>query len=445
MFMKKYKILGIALVYGTILPCIAQQTISVNDGVITKQTEKLALVLTLDKYKQNVLNYNQDIKIATQTFNAAMDAAKAARTDYFPKINGTGTYQYNFNPPDLILGSFKAYLESQNWQIGGGLTQSIYTGGRLSGTYKATQIEEDIASLSEDLSVDDVSFSAETAYWKTSASQAYVVATKKYLKILQDLLQIVQTRFDDGYIGKTDLLKVQTSLKEAELQLSKAEQDYNNNCIILNILMGKDNRTLLYFKDSIQGTTYIPRPIAVENVYQRRPDYLMKMKEIDLQKAKGKIEQSEFLPNVSIGGTAGYGTKPINLDNSNIFSPIVYAQLNIPILQWGKGQHIKNKNKALTISKELSLSLAQDEIRKELTTALNNIEESNRQIGISQENLKIAGESLDLHTFSYQEGRISILDVQSAQLSWLQAYVNLINSFLSNKMALADYKKVTSE
>ena len=59
--------------------------------------------------------------------------------------------------------------------------------------------------------------------------------------------------------------------------------------------------------------------------------------------------------------------------------------------------------------------------------------------------MALAEENLDLVTFSYNEGKSSMADVLSAQLSWTQAHTNLINAHLAEKMAVAEYKKVISE
>ena len=61
----------------------------------------------------------------------------------------------------------------------------------------------------------------------------------------------------------------------------------------------------------------------------------------------------------------------------------------------------------------------------------------------AEENCKLAEENLDLNTFSYTEGKLTILDVLSAQLTWIQAYTNLIQSYYEQKIALADYRKAT--
>ena len=75
--------------------------------------------------------------------------------------------------------------------------------------------------------------------------------------------------------------------------------------------------------------------------------------------------------------------------------------------------------------------------------AWTSLTENTRQIDIAKENCKLAEENLDLNTFSYTEGRLTILDVLSAQLTWVQAYTNLIQSYYEQKIALADYRKST--
>ena len=79
-----------------------------------------------------------------------------------------------------------------------------------------------------------------------------------------------------------------------------------------------------------------------------------------------------------------------------------------------------------------------DNITQEIMTAWTNIVESASQIDIARANLEVARENLSLNTFSYNEGLLTILDVISAQLSWLQAYTN-------QKVAIAAYHKAIAD
>ena len=64
-----------------------------------------------------------------------------------------------------------------------------------------------------------------------------------------------------------------------------------------------------------------------------------------------------------------------------------------------------------------------------------------RGADISEAALRIAEENLDLNTFSYNEGKLPILDVLSAQLSWIQSYSSLIQTWYQQKASLAQYNK----
>ncbi len=401
--------------------------------------------LSLEEYKAKVLDYNQNVKTAQQTVEVAKAAAKEIKTVYFPQVKGKASYSYDFNPPTLELAGIGIELKPPTWSAGGQLTQNIYTGGKLSASYHAAKIQQDIAVLLEDLSTDNISYVAEVAYWNAVGTKSLWDASVSYQNILKDLYGIVLTRYDDGYISKTDVLKIETSLKEAEFQVSKARQAYGNNCIALNVLMGAPSGQPLQLTDTLRQANPIIAPVSYDDVLDRRPDYLAAGKQIDLQMQKAKIDRSEYIPKAYIGGSIDYGTMLLNLNNDYIWSPRVFAGISVPIFYWGKSRHTRNRNQALINTMELEQSAKADEIRKEFDISLNNMKETDNQINIARENLDVAQQSLDLNTFSYTEGRISLLDVQSAQLAWLQAYINLIQSYLSNKVSVASYKKVVSE
>ena len=83
-----------------------------------------------------------------------------------------------------------------------------------------------------------------------------------------------------------------------------------------------------------------------------------------------------------------------------------------------------------------------DNINEELSAALTKLTETEYQVKTAKETMSLANENLDLVSFSYNEGKAN---VRSAQLSWTQAHTNLINAYLSEKMAVAEYRKVISE
>lgn len=119
--------------------------------------------------------------------------------------------------------------------------------------------------------------------------------------------------------------------------------------------------------------------------------------------------------------------------------------VNIPIFRWGARFKANRQQKAYIGIQKLQQSYVTDNINEELSAALTKLTETEHQVTTAQETMELAEENLDLATFSYNEGKASMVDVLSAQLSWTQAHSNLINAHLAAKMAVAEYRKVISE
>lgn len=116
-----------------------------------------------------------------------------------------------------------------------------------------------------------------------------------------------------------------------------------------------------------------------------------------------------------------------------------------PHLPLGARFKTNRQQKAFIGIQKLQQSYITDNILEELSAATTKLTETEQQVKTAKENMALAEENLDLVTFSYNEGKSSMADVLSAQLSWTQAHTNLINAHLAEKMAVAEYKKVISE
>ena len=106
---------------------------------------------------------------------------------------------------------------------------------------------------------------------------------------------------------------------------------------------------------------------------------------------------------------------------------------------------VASQQKAYISIQKLQQSYVTDNINEELSAALTKLTETEYQVKTAKETMNLANENLDLVSFSYNEGKANMVDVLSAQLSWTQAHTNLINAYLSEKMAVAEYRKVISE
>ncbi len=407
---------------------------------VSAQTKTLSVA----EYRQKVLDYSQQIKQSAEQRMAMQEAMRTARTAYFPQLDFSGNVQYRINDYEMDFAGVKIGMASETYNVEAGLVQNVYGGGAVRNRYKAAEIQRDIAQKSEELTVDNIVYAADVSYWSTTAKKDLYLVISQYVDIIRSLEKVVMDRFTDGYISKTDLLQVQSRLKDAELQKSNAYKAYQIALQNLNILMGQSPQNAVEISDSITMLQALPPQAGAEAVWENRPEYGIAGLNVDYQKKQLKLTQSKYLPVLSVGIKETWGTQMLNIDGSTMWNSIAFASVSIPVFHWGARSKDVNMQKAVLRSCEYDLQMTKDQITQEVSNAWTNLTENTKQIRVVEEACKLAEENLDLNTFSYTEGRLPVLDVLSAQVTWIQAYSNLIQTWLQQKVSLADYNKAVS-
>ena len=407
-------------------------------GTLSAQT-----VVDYSTFEQKVLDYSQTLKQSVAQRTAMQKAMKAAKTAFFPAVDATGSYQYRINKYEMDFGGMAVPMEHDSYSAEVGVSQPIYAGGSIYHNYKASQIQTQMADKSVDLTTDNIIYAAEASYWGTAAQKEMYETMCQYVQIIEQLTKVLQDKYDDGYISKTDLIQMQTRLKEAELQRSSSYQSYQVALQNMNVLMGLEPLAEMDLTDSISTILPMPAFVGAETALNVRPDYAISQLDVDYQKRQVSLAAAKYNPSLSIGFKETWGTQMLNISGETMFNSNVYASIKLPIFHWGARFKSTAAQKAILLSKQYALQDKQDQISKEVAKAWTSLTENTRQISIAEENCKLAEENLDLNTFSYTEGKLTILDVLSAQLTWIQAYTNLIQSYYEQKIALADYRKAT--
>lgn len=400
--------------------------------------------LSREAYRDRVENYSQILKQQRLKSMASTEGRKIAFTGFLPQIDITGEATLNLKEMDAWDGPAGQY-RNHTYQGVFVVAQPLYTGGALQAQNKIAQADEKLDRLNTELTLDQIHYQSDAVYWNAAASRAMLEAAARYEEIVKQQFDIIQDRFDDGMISRTDLLMISTRKKEAELQYIKARQNYTLALQKLNILMGEDPNAPV---DSLCAIGVVCEPVTLLNlddVLQRRADYASTEVNIQKSEAQRKATLSQYNPQINMFLTGGWATASPNMGYDVSFTPILGMNVNIPIFRWGARFKTNRQQKAYIGIQKLQQSYVTDNISEELSAALTKLTETEHQVTTAQETMELAEENLDLATFSYNEGKASMVDVLSAQLSWTQAHSNLINAHLAAKMAVAEYRKVISE
>ena len=398
--------------------------------------------LSREAYRDKVEAYSQLLKQQRLKTAASTEARKIAQTGFLPKIDiiaeGTANLSHldAWNSP---AGQYRPYT----YQALATLGQPLYTGGSLIAQKRIAKADEELDKLAIELTLDQIHYQSDAVYWNASAALATLEAAARFEEIVNRQYSIIQDRFDDGAISRTDLLMISTRKKEAELQFIKARQNHTLALQRLNILMGVKPDAAV---DSLCEIGSPPVDLlSLDEVLGRRADYAGTNVSIAKSEAQRKAALSRYNPQLSMFLATGWDTGIAYMGQDVPHTPIAGLNLNIPIFRWGARFKTNRQQKAYIGIQRLQQSYVADNILEELSAATTKLTETEQQVKTAQENMALAEENLDLVTFSYNEGRASMVDVLSAQLSWTQAQANLINAHLAAKMAVAEYRKAISE
>ena len=160
--------------------------------------------LSREAYRDKVEAYSQILKQQKLKTMASTEARKIAHTGFLPKIdvNADGTLNMSdLNAWNEPVGEYRNHTYQGVFIV----SQPLYTGGALNAQHKIAKADEKL-----------IHYQSDAVYWNASASQAMLQAADKYQNIVKQQYDIIQDRFNDGMISRTDLLMISTRLKEAE-------------------------------------------------------------------------------------------------------------------------------------------------------------------------------------------------------------------------------------
>ena len=386
--------------------------------------------ITLGEYVSSVIEYSHALLSAEAMVEGRVAESKIAKRNILPTLSLASDADYDFRNDDI------------GWGMRADISQPVYNGGRYSilaeqSGYRLTESEG-----LRDKSELDVRYNAELAYWALSRAEIYREAMLDYINIINTLRDVALHRFEEGYTSKSDLLQVESRLSDAEYQLSQAEQRWSVALHNFNILRGADPTESVELGWSILDEYTLPRRVDVSEFIEQHPDYMVAVAGRESAKCNISLREATYLPRLNLGI---FGLWQPKVDAGTLLNGGVMFSLNAPIFHFGERREARRSARSDYLAAELMVDDVVDDIVLNEINGWTNLQSSYQRISAARRSLEIAGENLDISTYSYREGLATILDVLQAQLSWLQIYQNAITAQYDYAVAISSYRYILAQ
>ncbi len=376
----------------------------------------------LDQLVEAVLAANPDMQVAGLRLRSALLGADFADTNQTPSVSASlganGTKNLKDGSASSSMGpSLTLSYEVDLW----GRLASI----RDQASWEAQASAQDLAATRLMLIG-----KALEQYWQLAYLGSAITLGERQLANYTRAEQLTQAKYQAGAITRLDLVQAsqQKANKQAELTSLLMQQEQARNG--LRLLLGRSSGPLEFAPTALTTTPVPSLAVGIPaDVLARRPD--VRAAELRLRKtlAKGDEIRTSFYPSLSLTGGASSTSDTLTQVLQNPVGTLG-ASLALPFLEY-------NKTRISIASSELDYQIAETEFRKQLYTALVEVEDGLAARHHGEQRLNYLAEQL---TFAKEAERLARARFQ-AGATGVQPWLDEQNRLWDAELALLGQQK----
>ncbi|MDR7866205.1 MAG: TolC family protein [Sporomusaceae bacterium] len=393
--------------------------------------------LTLEESIALALKNNPTIKIAESDREKASWVVREAQAGQGPTLT--------YNHKDARYRSAPSTLTpnptpTNDFDNTVSLSVSLYSGGKVDGTIGKAKYDYKVADLGLAETKQQLKLDATSAYFKVLQSRNMLQVRQESVDNLTAHLRNVQAQYDVGTVAKSDVLRSEVELANAQQNLIIAQNDYDLAMASLNNVVGLPLDTEIKLKEELKyEQAKLTLDDGVKFAMQYRPDVLQA--DYTLQGAKEivKVARSGFLPSVTLSGSNNWSDEKFPGSKNSNWS--VYLSTSLTLFDTNLTLSKVKEAEAGVVKANEQFRQTKDSVSLEVRQAYLSMKEAEKRIETSQVAVAKADEDFKIAQVRYNAGVGTNLDVIDAQLALAQAKTNYIQALYDYNTSKAKLDK----
>lgn len=345
--------MGIALMFMALSP-------------VKAYAQEDSLYLSVDRLFE--MGMKQNLQLAANRLQEQMaeERARTARTNRLPDIEIGLNGGFVGQPVIFERGlSNPTYPDSPDWSqnYAVNLTQPLYHGGRIKYAIRQADLEKEIAALQTATNRADIKLSLLRQYLNLfSLYKQHEVLTRNINESERRLKDIRQMK-QEGLITNNDVLRSEMQLTNNRLALLEAENNIRLASQQLDILLGLDERLLLYPDTTLLSEAYTLESYAdyVRQAYAGDPSMRLKRRQTDLARNNINVVRAAQMPQLSLHA-ANTLARPVSRTLADMYNNAWNVGLTF---SYPLSALYRNKHKLREARQQVELRLNDEEQQKQ--------------------------------------------------------------------------------
>ena len=403
--------------------------------------------LTLEDSIQMAMENNRTIKESVTDLDLAKWTQHQARRSGGLKLTWSGSASriggeayadgkaYHAANPSKYPAYNTAFSNSMS------LSMPLYTGGQLENNVEAAKYGVNVADLTLEATKQTVKLNATSAYFKILQCRNIIQVDQDAVDTLQAHLTNVNAQYRVGTVAKSDVLRSQVELANAQQSLVSAQNSYDIAVSTLNNIIGLPTDTVLNIRDELKYTKY---DLTLDNctsyAMTYRPDGIAAAQAVKEAEAAMKAVKAGYRPQVeavvqkSIAGEHAFDD---DHTSSDAWSVGIQGSWNIFDNNVTEAQ-VQQKKAALRKAQQQALQ-QQETIQLEVRTAYLNLLAAEKNIQTTKVAVDKAQEDYKIAQVRYSAGvgtNLDVMDAEEKLTSTQTTYITALYDYNTSKASL---------
>ncbi|WKV13728.1 TolC family protein [Marivirga harenae] len=419
--MIKYKVLLFLMLLGL---SVTAQDMSLNEAITIGMEKNFSIRTAKNTEKEAVINSNY------------------AYAGFLPVIDVTGARNFDVENVEQQFRTGDTNeldgARSNNFNIRGDLTWTLFDGTKMFLDYKSLQIERNQSRFETQAVVENTLGSIIQSYFALVFEQNQYSVLASAVELSEQRLEIARANYEVGKFSKTELLSAKVDLNTDKSNLLNQEEIKQQARVALNLLLGEDPNQELLAIDSMEIDESLQLNMLIDDLSVRNKQLLALMQQENILQLQNKTVMTEVLPQIDFN--LGYG-----YTNFNSQAGFLLQNQSIGVnyglsLSWRIFDRLdrfrRNQTTQIAIdNNSIAISELENQLMGDLSSAYVRYRNKLDLIDLEKDNLEVAKENASIAIERYRVGRSNAIELREFQLNAIEAESRLLNAIFLAKQA----------
>jgi hydrophobe/amphiphile efflux-1 (HAE1) family protein len=402
--------------------------------------------LTIHRALELAATRNEALKVTTERLRESQANVSAARAAYLPTFDVNFLYTPTQASPLLkipagVFGpneqTFRANLIREN-VVRFDISQPVYTGGRLNHAFGAQAAMQEGSRLEVERARQQLTLRVYETFYAALMADQGVRTTEEGVRIAERHLELAQVRYDAGSSARLDVLRAEVELSNARARLIRAGSTASVSYQALRSVLSLPQGEPLQLAGSLDEVPPPPAPAELEKALPVRADIRAIGQQREAAERLVSLANADLKPTVAFAGNFQYQEDGINqlFDTSNRSYQFGLA-VRVPLFN---GPAVAARRAAATArmqQAEHGANAALDSARLELASAATELAAAEEIVATQEKAVELAREGLGIAEVSYENGVVTVAELNDARLSLLETEWELMQAKYNKIVAAA--------